>query len=90
MSKIVGLTYPQYVALGRLIAGRPVKPEMQRHFELKGWFRGGQLTEDGRYVWKRALLDPPERRGLILPDGSIVSRSDARPAARTAPSPHLP
>ena len=67
MSKIIGLDYRMYVALGRLIAGCEVDPKTRRHFEVKGWFRNGKLTDDGRYVWRRALQDPPLPPGADLP-----------------------
>ena len=85
MTKIVGLNYTQYVALGRLVAGQPVKPEVRRHFELKGWFRGGRLTDDGLTIWNQALLDPPERQGMASPSGAITGRRQAEASGSAAP-----
>jgi hypothetical protein len=58
---IIGLTHRHYVALGQFLAGKPLAPEMQRHFEVKGWVRGGRLTDDGEFIWRRAIIDPPAK-----------------------------
>lgn len=50
--------YEYLLALSALVEAS-AEPTVVRHCELRGWVRGGRLTDDGRFVLERAAESPP-------------------------------